>query len=71
MASLGAGTKHLPMKYSLAAGEHHLPKGRIQAMTVYDTETEERMRQAFKHINRFMIIMWRLGFGVWLKSKAT
>lgn len=40
-------------------------------MTVYDTATEERIRQAFKHLNRFMILMWRLGFGVWLKSKAT
>ncbi len=30
-----------------------------------------RMRNAFKVLNRFMILMWRLGFGSWLKSKET
>jgi deazaflavin-dependent oxidoreductase (nitroreductase family) len=30
-----------------------------------------RMRRTFKVFNRFMILMWRLGLGVWLKSKET
>jgi deazaflavin-dependent oxidoreductase (nitroreductase family) len=38
-------------------------------MTIQDSTTEERLRQAFKIMNRFMIAMWRLGFGVWLKNK--
>jgi len=40
-------------------------------MTVYDSETEQRLLRVFKVLNRFMIIMWRLGLGVWLKSKDT
>lgn len=40
-------------------------------MTDYFSATEQRWRLAFKTLNRFMILMWRLGFGVWLKSKAT
>jgi deazaflavin-dependent oxidoreductase (nitroreductase family) len=40
-------------------------------MTVYDSDTEQRLLRAFKLLNRFMIIMWRLGLGVWLKSKDT
>lgn len=28
-------------------------------------ETEERLRQAFKYLNRFMVLMFRLGLGGW------
>lgn len=38
-------------------------------MATNDRSAEQKMRQAFKVLNRFMIIMWRMGFGVWMKSK--
>ena len=34
-------------------------------MTV-DPRSEEQLRQGFKYLNRFMLIMWRLGLGQWL-----
>lgn len=40
-------------------------------MANYDAITEQRLLMVFKVLNRFMIIMWRLGLGVWLKSKDT
>ena len=40
-------------------------------MATNDRSAEQKMRQVFKVLNRFMIIMWRMGFGVWLKSKHT
>jgi len=30
-----------------------------------------RMRKTFKVLNRYMILMWRLGLGSWLKNKET
>jgi deazaflavin-dependent oxidoreductase (nitroreductase family) len=30
-------------------------------------QAEDRLRQAFKHLNRFMIFMFRLGLGQWLQ----
>lgn len=33
-----------------------------------DKNTEEKVRQAFKTLNRFMILMWRLGLGPWLNA---
>ncbi len=35
-------------------------------MTTFDPETEEKLRQGFKLLNRFMLLMWRLGLGPWL-----
>jgi deazaflavin-dependent oxidoreductase (nitroreductase family) len=46
-------------------------KGRKIGMAVYDSVTEQRLLLTFKVLNRFMIIMWRLGFGVWMKSRDT
>ncbi len=40
-------------------------------MANYDAITEQRLLMAFKALNRFMILMWRLGLGVWLRSKDT
>ena len=40
-------------------------------MREHISTAEQRTRQAFKSLNRFMILMWRLGLGVWLKSKDT
>lgn len=31
-----------------------------------NTELNESMRQGFKKVNRFMLLMWRLGLGPWL-----
>ncbi|MCB9135637.1 MAG: nitroreductase family deazaflavin-dependent oxidoreductase [Anaerolineales bacterium] len=31
-----------------------------------DPQLEARLRQGFKYLNRFMVWMWRLGFGPWL-----
>lgn len=28
--------------------------------------TEERLRQGFRYLNRFMVLVWRLGLGVWM-----
>ncbi len=33
-----------------------------------DAATEERLRQGFKYLNRFMVLMWRLGMGNWLNA---
>ena len=33
-----------------------------------DAATEERLRQGFKYLNRFMIWIWRLGMGNWLNA---
>jgi deazaflavin-dependent oxidoreductase (nitroreductase family) len=30
------------------------------------TETEQKFRQYFKSLNRFMLMMWRLGLGPWI-----
>ena len=35
-------------------------------MTVMDVRLEEKLRQSFKYLNRFMVLMWRLGLGRWL-----
>ena len=32
-------------------------------MTADHSKTEETMRQGFRHFNRFMLLMWRLGLG--------
>ncbi len=34
-------------------------------MSTLKPQQEEQLRQAFKHLNRFMLLMWRLGLG-WL-----
>ena len=34
------------------------------------TDLEEQLRQGFKHFNRVMVLMWRLGFGRWLDRPA-
>ncbi|HNB53355.1 MAG TPA: nitroreductase family deazaflavin-dependent oxidoreductase [Anaerolineales bacterium] len=33
-----------------------------------DPALEERLRQGFKYLNRFMVLMWRLGFGAWMNA---
>jgi deazaflavin-dependent oxidoreductase (nitroreductase family) len=33
-----------------------------------DLALEERLRQGFKYLNRFMVLMWRLGLGNWLNA---
>jgi deazaflavin-dependent oxidoreductase (nitroreductase family) len=33
--------------------------------TKIDAELEEKLRQGFKYANKFMVGMWRLGFGPW------
>ncbi len=33
--------------------------------TQIDAEMAEKLRQGFKYFNRFMLWMWRLGFGPW------
>ncbi|MCC6146129.1 MAG: nitroreductase family deazaflavin-dependent oxidoreductase [Anaerolineaceae bacterium] len=35
-------------------------------MALYDAETEQKMRQTLKQVNRGMVLMWRLGLGGWL-----
>lgn len=37
-------------------------------MTFSNPQVEESVRQAFKHFNRFMLLMWRLGLGGWLNA---
>ena len=32
-------------------------------MTAISPQTEQNMRQLFRHFNRFMLLMWRLGLG--------
>lgn len=34
-------------------------------MTI-NPEVENKLRQGFKYLNRFMLLMWRLGMGKWL-----
>ena len=34
-------------------------------MTI-NPELENKLRQGFKYLNRFMLLMWRLGLGKWL-----
>lgn len=36
--------------------------------TSIDPRTQEQLRQGFKHFNRFMMLMWRLGLGPWVNS---
>jgi deazaflavin-dependent oxidoreductase (nitroreductase family) len=36
-------------------------------MTISDPVLEERVRQAFKGLNRFMLLFWRLGLGFWFR----
>lgn len=36
-------------------------------MTIH-TPLEERLRQGFKYLNRWMLLMWRLGLGGWLNA---
>jgi deazaflavin-dependent oxidoreductase (nitroreductase family) len=36
-------------------------------MTFSSPQVEERFRQAFKYLNRFMVLMFRLGLGRWLQ----
>ena len=35
-------------------------------MTTLSPQAEENLRQGFKHFNRFMLLIWRLGLGPWL-----
>ena len=35
-------------------------------MTTINPELENKLRQGFKYLNRFMLLMWRLGLGKWL-----
>ena len=37
-------------------------------MTDIDPQLEEKLRQGFKYLNRFMLIMWRLGLSNWLNA---
>jgi deazaflavin-dependent oxidoreductase (nitroreductase family) len=38
-------------------------------MTLYDNPLFlEELRQGFKYFNRFMLLMWRLGFGNWVNA---
>jgi deazaflavin-dependent oxidoreductase (nitroreductase family) len=32
-----------------------------------DADFEEKTRQAFKYLNRFMLLLWRLGLGYWFR----
>ena len=36
-------------------------------MTFSSPQVEERFRQGFKYLNRFMVLMFRLGLGQWLQ----
>jgi deazaflavin-dependent oxidoreductase (nitroreductase family) len=33
----------------------------------FSKQTEDRLRRGFKHLNRFMVFMFRLGLGQWLQ----
>ena len=37
-------------------------------MSAMDDKNEMAWRQRFKRLNRFMLLMWRLGFGKWVNS---
>ena len=40
-------------------------------MTAMDRETQAALQQGFKYLNRYMVLMWRLGLGKWLNSAPT
>lgn len=40
-------------------------------MTAMTVETEAALRHGFKYLNRYMVLMWRLGLGKWLNSAPT
>jgi len=40
-------------------------------MTAMSLETQTALRQGFKYLNRYMVLMWRLGLGKWLNSVPT
>lgn len=33
--------------------------------TIIDAQLANKLRQGFKYLNKFMVVMWRLGFGPW------
>ncbi len=35
-------------------------------MSTFNPQVEAWLRQAFKYLNRFMLLLWRLGLGPWL-----
>lgn len=37
-------------------------------MDMMDPRVEEQLRQGFKYLNRFMLLMWRLGLGPWVNA---
>ena len=37
-------------------------------MTTINPQVEEGLRQGFRYMNRFMLMLWRLGLGPWLNS---
>ena len=37
-------------------------------MTTTDPELMTKARQGFKYFNRFMLLMWRLGWGAWVNA---
>ncbi len=37
-------------------------------MTIADPCIEEGLRQMFKRFNRFMLLLWRLGLGLWVNT---
>jgi deazaflavin-dependent oxidoreductase (nitroreductase family) len=37
-------------------------------VTTLDPHTEEQLRQGFRYLNRFMLLMWRLGLGPYLNA---
>jgi len=41
-------------------------KQRRRSITTTSQPTQERLRQFFKTLNRFMLLMWRLGFGSYM-----
>ncbi len=40
-------------------------------MTALSLESQTALRQGFKYLNRYMVLMWRLGLGKWLNSAPT
>ena len=37
-------------------------------MSNLNPQVEEKLRQAFKQLNRFMLLLWRLGLGAWINA---
>ena len=37
-------------------------------MTTVNSEMDAQARQGFKYFNRFMLLMWRLGWGAWVNA---